>query len=102
ICNGICLYVEYDALFDKGFIALTDNLEIIITTDTSKCSSQLFEKLNTLKGRKLRQPVNKLINKDYLDYHRTIVFEKWTKKISKISLYPIITAVALTYLMYIT
>jgi putative restriction endonuclease len=79
ISNGICLYVEYDAFFDKGFISFTDDLEIIVTSDTSKCSSQLFEKLNTLRGRILRQPLNKPINKDYLDYHRRIVFEQWKK-----------------------
>src|SRR5450631_2853116 len=25
ISNGICLYIEYDALFDKGFISFTNN-----------------------------------------------------------------------------
>lgn len=28
VSNGICLYVEYDALFDKGIISFNDTLEV--------------------------------------------------------------------------
>jgi predicted restriction endonuclease len=73
--NGICLYIEYDALFDKGFISFTDNLETIIASDTSKFSNYLNEKLQSVSGRQLRQPLNKAINKKYLEYHRAIIFQ---------------------------
>ena len=76
ISNGVCLYVEYDALFDKGFISLSDNLEILVTTRTSKLSKELQEKLLLLDGKQLRQPLNKQVNKKYLDYHRTNIFLK--------------------------
>lgn len=75
ISNGICLYIEYDALFDKGFISLTDNLEIIIPSDTSKFSNHLKEKLQSINGKQLRPPLNKAINKKYLDYHRANIFK---------------------------
>ena len=75
ISNGICLFSEYDALFDKGFISLTNDLEIIILTDTVNISDQLFKRLSLIKGQKLRKPKYKTINVDYLDYHRKIVFK---------------------------
>lgn len=75
ISNGICLYVEYDALFDEGYISFTNNLETIITSDISKFSDELKEKLQAVSGRQLRNPQNKKLNKDYLDYHRTTIFK---------------------------
>lgn len=75
ISNGICLYVEYDALFDKGFISFTDNLETIIVSDQSKFSNQLKDRIQILSGRQLRQPVIKLLNFEYLEYHRRNIFK---------------------------
>jgi putative restriction endonuclease len=75
ISNGICLYIEYDALFDRGFITFTDNLKTIITSDTSKFSNQLKEKLQLLNGTQLRQPLNKALNIEYLEYHRRHIFK---------------------------
>lgn len=75
ISNGICLYIEYDAFFDKGFISFTDNLETIIASDTSKFSNKLKENLQLIGGKQLRQPLNKPINKEYLKYHRTNIFK---------------------------
>ena len=75
ISNGICFYVEYDALFDKGFISFTDELKTIITTDTSKLSKQLIEKLQAVNGRQLQPTINKTLNKDYLNYHRENIFK---------------------------
>jgi putative restriction endonuclease len=75
ISNGICLYVEYDALFDKGFISFTDELKTTITTDISKLSKQLIEKLQAVNGRQLQPTINKTLNKDYLNYHRENIFK---------------------------
>jgi len=75
ISNGICLYIDYDALFDKGYISFTDNLETIITPDTSKFSNPLKNKLIALNGQQLRQPLNKKLNTDYLAYHRVNIFK---------------------------
>jgi predicted restriction endonuclease len=75
ISNGICLYIEYDALFDKGFISFADNLKTIIASDMSKFSNQLKEKLQALNGTQLRQPLNKTLNIGYLEYHRRNIFK---------------------------
>lgn len=76
ISNGICLYVEYDALFDKGLISFSDDLELIVTSEVSKLSQQLQNKLKEVEGQKLRQPSKKPLNIEYLDYHRKNIFKK--------------------------
>lgn len=76
ISNGICLYIEYDALFDKGFISFKDDLEIIIIPDTNNLSKKLQARLRSLKGKRLSKPINKQIDKKYLEYHRTKIFNK--------------------------
>jgi len=74
VSNGLCLYAEYDALFDKGFISFNDNFEVIITNGTSNLSEELNNKLSQLKGKRLRSPLRKEINKAYLAYHRSKIF----------------------------
>lgn len=76
ISNGICLYIEIDALFDKGFISFTDDLKVIVASDKSKFSEQLREKLSLLNGKQLKPTKNKELNKEYLHYHRTKVFKQ--------------------------
>ncbi len=76
ISNGICLYIEYDALFDKGFISFSDDLELIVTSEVAKLSQQLQDKLKEVEGQKLRQPSKKPLNIEYLDYHRKNIFKK--------------------------
>lgn len=75
ISNGICLYIEFDALFDKGFISFTNDLKVIVTSHKSKFSKQLKDKLDPINGRQLRQTINKNLNKEYLHYHRTKIFK---------------------------
>jgi len=75
ISNGICLYIEIDALFDKGFITFTDDLKVIVATDQSRFSEQLKVKLELLNGKKLQPTKNKELSKEYLNYHRTKVFK---------------------------
>ena len=76
ISNGICLYIEIDALFDKGFISFTDDLKVIVASDKSKFSEYLRNKLDLLDGKKLKPTRNKELNKNYLDYHRAKIFKK--------------------------
>ncbi len=79
IANGICLYVEIDALFDKGFISFSDELKVITTSNMKGFSEELKEKLKSLEGKPLRQTKTKQLNKEYLNYHRTEIFEKMFK-----------------------
>ncbi len=75
IANGICLYVEYDKLFDAGFISFTDNLETIVASNIDRYSNELQRKLNELRGTRLRLSVTKQINLTYLCYHRERIFK---------------------------
>lgn len=76
ISNGICLYIEIDALFDKGFISFTDDLKVIITSNKSKLSKELQDKLESINGKMLNHPNNRKIKNEYLEYHRTKVFKQ--------------------------
>ncbi len=76
IANGICLYIEIDALFDKGYISFTDNLKVIVASDQSRFSKQLKVRLEQLNGKKLNPTKNKELNKEYLDYHRAKIFKQ--------------------------
>ena len=73
ISNGICLYVEVDGLFDKGFISFDDNL-ITIVSKSSQLSNELKQKLKAMEGKPLRKP-QKLISGEYLEYHRLKIFK---------------------------
>jgi predicted restriction endonuclease len=75
ISNGICLYVEIDALFDKGFITFNDKLETIISTDLSSLSEELRNRLIAIKGKKLRPAKKKKLKLEYLEYHRNMIFK---------------------------
>lgn len=76
ISNGICLYIEIDALFDKGFITFTDDLKVIVVSDKSRLSEQLRNKLELLNGKQLQPTKYKELNKEYLEYHRTKIFKQ--------------------------
>ncbi len=76
ISNGICLYIEIDALFDKGFITFTDDLKVMVVSDKSKLSEQLKDKLELLNGKQLKPTKNKELNEEYLNYHRKNIFRQ--------------------------
>ena len=78
ISNGICLYIEIDALFDKGFISFTDDLKVIVVSDKSKLSEELKNKLELLEGKQLKPTKVKELNKEYLEYHRAKIFKNVT------------------------
>lgn len=76
ISNGICLYAEYDALFDRGFISFNDSLEVIISPHLETFSKTLIQRLQSIKGRQLRNPTMKDLKPNYLNYHRANIFIK--------------------------
>ncbi|TXE10261.1 HNH endonuclease [Algoriphagus aquimarinus] len=76
ISNGICLYIEVDALFDKGYISFTDNLEVIVASNRSHFSEELNNKLDKLTGKRLSPARLKKLNLEYLYYHRTVIFKQ--------------------------
>jgi len=75
LLNGILLYAEIDMLFDRGYISLTDELEIIATQKLNNVSQSLKQKIFELIGKKLTTP-KKAIKKEYLKYHRETILIK--------------------------
>lgn len=73
--NGILFYSEIDSLFDRGYISLTDELEVIATNNLSGLSANLREKISAIVGKKLSRP-KKDIKKEYLFYHREKILLK--------------------------
>jgi predicted restriction endonuclease len=74
--NGLCLFVEYDKYFDKGYISIADDYSIIVTSKCSSFSGPLRERLLALRGRKLTAPSATPINPEFLKYHRQNIFDK--------------------------
>ena len=73
--NGLLLAPNFDKLFDKGFISIEDNGNLIISDHLSDEVFNLWE-LNKFKN------IGEFNTeqKQYLKYHRRYVFEKFQKK----------------------
>jgi putative restriction endonuclease len=76
--NGICLSALYDKSFDKGYIGFDSNYKVLL-------SPALKEKKNTeyyntyfapIEGTKIHQPVQYLPKKEFLEFHRDVIFKK--------------------------
>ena len=72
--NGLCLFVLYDALFDKGYFSLTDDLKIIVSKDKDY-DDKLKKILDSIGGKSISKPVEKDIDIKYIKYHRKHIFK---------------------------
>jgi len=72
IRNGFIFTPTYDSLFDKGFISFKNDKSIILS---EKINPDIFKILNIKKNDKINLlPIEG--RKEYLEYHRDIVFKK--------------------------
>lgn len=76
--NGICLSALYDKAFDKGFIAISENYELLISTDLKKKSKHDYyaKYFSSLENEKIKMPQRYLPNKEFLQYHLDTIFVK--------------------------
>ncbi len=76
--NGICLSALYDKAFDKGFIAINENYEVIISTDLKKKNKHDYytKYFSNLENEKIKMPQRYLPNKEFLQYHLDTIFAK--------------------------
>lgn len=76
--NGICLSALYDKAFDKGFIAIKENYEVIISTDLKKKNKHYYysKYFSSLENEKIKMPQKYLPNKEFLQYHLDTIFAK--------------------------
>jgi len=74
--NGIALNALYDRAFDRGFITLDENLNIMISPRLHVEDPPLLHRqaLLDIDGRKIRSPDRFAPDSEALDYHRKHVF----------------------------
>lgn len=73
--NGICLYVEVDKFFDKGFISFSEFGKVLVSPRIETLSHELKSRILKLKDLQLNTSIEK-INMEFLKYHRENIFLK--------------------------
>lgn len=76
--NGICLSALYDTAFDKGFIGINENNQILLSSELKKkCNNNYYSKFfNPLENEKIILPQKYNPKKEFLQYHLDMIFEK--------------------------
>ncbi len=68
--NGLLLIPDYDFLFDRGYITFKNNGEGVISQRLSPFARKVFDVSDDLQLRDVFPE-----NKEYLDFHRSEVFD---------------------------
>jgi putative restriction endonuclease len=76
--NGICLSPLYDRAFDKGYIGISLNHEILLSSHLKKKKAENYYKniFGTLLKSKLLLPTKYYPKKEFLQYHLDTIFKK--------------------------
>jgi putative restriction endonuclease len=75
--NGICLSALYDKAFDKGYISITNSYEILLSSSLKLKAKETYHAKHfaPLEGVKITRPKKYSPKKDFLEYHRDVVFK---------------------------
>lgn len=73
--NGLCLFVEFDKYFDRGYISLNEDLSVVVSSRCSSFSKPLRDRLAALQGQCISSPIATQINPECLQYHRRNIFD---------------------------
>ncbi len=68
--NGLLLIPDYDFLFDRGYISFENNGSVLVSQSLSPFARKVFDVRDDLQLRKVFSE-----NKEYLEFHRSEVFE---------------------------
>jgi len=76
--NGICLSSLYDKAFDQGLISFRDDYTTLLSLRLrGNIGKQYYsEFFNIIEGKKLIEPEKYYPNKDFLEYHRDVIFDQ--------------------------
>jgi putative restriction endonuclease len=76
--NGICLSALYDKAFDKGLIGINANYEVILSANLNKNRTKDYfvKYFAPIEKVKLQMPQKYLPKREFLEWHRDMVFEK--------------------------
>lgn len=74
--NGICFSALYDKAFDKGLIGISENYQVLISTEIKSKENKTYypEIFGKLKGAKIQLPQKYLPKKEFLQFHMDTVF----------------------------
>lgn len=75
--NGICLSSLYDRAFDKGLITINNEFKLILSSDLKKKSDQKYfgKFFSGIEGVKIQLPKKYLPKKEFLEFHRDLIFK---------------------------
>ena len=74
--NGICFSALYDKAFDKGLIGISENYQILISTEIKSKENQSYypELFGKFKGAKIQLPQKYLPKREFLEFHLDTIF----------------------------
>ncbi|MGB1311912.1 MAG: HNH endonuclease, partial [Leucothrix sp.] len=77
--NGLCLSMIHDKAFDLGMITVTENLKVKVSSKYHSAEDRFFkDSLSSFDGKGLVLPDKFSPDKEFLAYHRDVVFESKT------------------------
>jgi hypothetical protein len=73
--NGLALFAGHDALFDRGFFTITQNLKVRICSEHAVQDQALLKLLHSIQEVSLERPSHYQIRPEYIEYHQQQVFK---------------------------
>mgnify|MGYP000622115270 CR=1 FL=1 len=74
--NGLCLSMIHDKAFDLGMITVTEDLKVRVSSNYHSENDKFFQSsLSSFDGKSLVLPNKFSPDKDFLTYHRDVIFE---------------------------
>ena len=75
--NGLLLSAIHDKAFDKGLMTLSSEFEIMLSQKLRDTASEFLKRVFLdFEGKKIRKPERFIPRADFLEYHRSHIFEK--------------------------
>lgn len=76
--NGMCLSALYDKAFDKGFISFNNHYQVIIADKLKVFHTEPFyeKHFKAIEGTEIYLPEYHRPNKEFLEWHRDMIFNK--------------------------
>ncbi|MGI8597968.1 MAG: HNH endonuclease [Chitinophagaceae bacterium] len=75
--NGICLSPLYDKAYDRGYITINQNFEILLSKDLIRTNYKSYHQkfFSFLTGSKINLPQKYYPNKKFLQFHMDVIFK---------------------------
>lgn len=76
--NGICLSSMYDRAYDKGYIGITKDFDIVLSNELFKMRNEKYHPyyFASLIGKKITLPSKYSPRREFLEYHMDEIFKK--------------------------